>query len=379
MDHAQRGEERTNVLSTTKRSAELATSGAASAAKAKIEAAYTVALARPRDLDTVRVRLLEACRRPGFAEQAMYAKPVGQEKIRGLSVRFAEEAARLLGNLQAEDQTIYDDVTQRIVQVSVIDLETNYVTGKQVVIDKTVERKSSKGRVVLDERTNSYGDRVYVVLATEDELANKQAAAVAKAKRNLLIEMIPGDITSEARAAIKATVDGQIAADPAAARKAVADGFARLGIRPDALAAYLGHQLEQSSPREIADLRDVWSALNQGETTWAEILSGREAADEDRPAPAKSREVPQAETPPADTQAETTAEAPAETPPADPAPDLGAEIAAAVRALGGQTKAAAVLKPIASSFGVGKLSEIPQDRINEAITAIRAAVEGAKS
>jgi hypothetical protein len=122
-------------------------------------------------------------------------------------------------------------------------------------------------------------------------------------------------------------------------------------------------------------LRDVWSALNQGETTWAEILSGREAADDDRPAPAKAREVPQAETPPA----ETTAEAPAETPPADPAPDIGAEIAAAVRALGGQTKAAAVLKPIASSFGVGKLSEIPQNRINEAITAIRAAVEGAKS
>jgi hypothetical protein len=119
----------------------------------------------------------------------------------------------------------------------------------------------------------------------------------------------------------------------------------------------------------------VAAAPQQAGVAGAEILSGREAADDDRPAPAKAREVPQAETPPAETQAEATAE----TPPADSAPDLGAEIAAAVRALGGQTKAAAVLKPIASSFGVGKLSEIPQNRINEAITAIRAAVEGAKS
>ena len=298
-----------------RRSAELATSGATSAAKARIEAAYMVALHRPRDLDTVRVRLLEACRRPGFADAAMYSKPVGGSKIVGLSVRFAEEAARLLGNLQCEDQTIYDDPTQRIVQVSVIDLETNYITGKQVVIDKTVERKNNKGRIVLEERPNSYGETVYIVLATEDELANKQAAAISRARRNLLIEMIPGDITQEARDAISKTIHGKIEADPSAARKAVADGFAKLGVRPDALAAYLGHPLEQSSPKEIAELRDMWSSISQGETSWTELLRDREeemARPKDVPAPAEQEPVPAKPR-----RARTVEQAPEQTPKAE--------------------------------------------------------------
>ncbi len=275
------------------RGAELATAGAAAAQKARIEAAYTVAINRPRDMDDVRDRILSACKRPKFAEAAIYAKPVGKEKIYGLSVRFAEEAARNMGNIQSESPVIYDDETQRIVSVTVTDLETNYTASAQVVIAKTVERKNKRGRVVIDERENSYGDTVYVVIATEDELSNKQNSAVSKAKRNLLLDMLPGDIMAEAYETLDKTRRGQIEADPAEAKRKLADAFSAIGVKPAALKAYIGHDLESCSPVEIAELRDTYQAINTGETTWAEVMQSKaeKAAPVDAVPPAKGRKA----------------------------------------------------------------------------------------
>src|SRR5690606_29143084 len=59
---------------------ETAATSIAAAAKAAIEARYILALKRPRDWDTVRTRLLKECDRPGFADAAIYRKPVGKKK-----------------------------------------------------------------------------------------------------------------------------------------------------------------------------------------------------------------------------------------------------------------------------------------------------------
>ena len=41
--------------------------------RAEIEARCVMALRRPRDLDTVRERMMKECARPGFAEVARYS------------------------------------------------------------------------------------------------------------------------------------------------------------------------------------------------------------------------------------------------------------------------------------------------------------------
>lgn len=71
-----------------------AIAAAAESARARIESAYMVAIRRPRSYDDARSRILEACRRPLFAERVEYAKPVGGRTIKGPSVRFAELALR---------------------------------------------------------------------------------------------------------------------------------------------------------------------------------------------------------------------------------------------------------------------------------------------
>ena len=107
------------------RTAETAGSAAAEQARAIVEARYVMALRRPRDLLTVREKLLAECRRPGFARSAVYRKPVGRDHIEGPSVRFAESALRNMGNVATDVPTVYEDNEKRIVRVSVTDLDDN--------------------------------------------------------------------------------------------------------------------------------------------------------------------------------------------------------------------------------------------------------------
>ncbi|HYG12344.1 MAG TPA: hypothetical protein VD835_20545, partial [Pyrinomonadaceae bacterium] len=101
------------------RANETSTTALAAQAKAQIEARYIVAMQRPRDMDTVRTKLLKECSRPGFAKVARYSKPVGGSKIEGPSIRFAEAALRCMGNVVPESFVVWDDEEKRVVRVSV--------------------------------------------------------------------------------------------------------------------------------------------------------------------------------------------------------------------------------------------------------------------
>jgi hypothetical protein len=249
--------------------------GAALAAQARalVEARFVMAMRRPRDLDDVRVKVMREVERPGFAEIAWYRKPIGAG-VEGLSVRFFEAAARCFGNLMVTPTTTFEDDRKRIVRVEVIDLETNYSPSLDVTVEKTVERKAlNDGRVAISVRKNSKGEITYTVPATEDEMLGKSNSLVSKARRNLLQQIIPGDITDQAKARILAIRRGDAAKDPEGARRKIVDSFAGLNVMPSDLKRWLGHDVAQASPAEITDLRDLYSAIQAGETNWAEALA----------------------------------------------------------------------------------------------------------
>lgn len=248
---------------------ETATTAMAAQAKANVEARFILALQRPRDIDTVRVRLLKECKRPGFAQVARYSKPVGGQRIEGASIRFAEAALRLMGNVLPETSVIYDDNQKRIVRVSVTDLETNLTYSSDVSVEKTVERSNLKdGQVPLGSRKNSYGKTVYLLPATEDDIANKVNANVSKALRGHALRILPGDILEEAMELCIKTLNSEAAADPDRERKKIADAFASLRVMPNHLAEYLGHTIDTCAPAELVELRALYQAIKDGETTW---------------------------------------------------------------------------------------------------------------
>lgn len=268
-------------------SAETAASAAAAQAQAIVQARYVMALRRPRDWDDVRVRLMREVERPGFADVAWYRKPVGNG-VEGLSIRFAEAAMRCMGNLLPEAPVIYDDPGRRILRVTLTDLESNLTWTKDVVIEKTVERRQlRRGQVALQVRTNSTGETTYLVNATEDELTAKEGAIVSKTIRTLALRILPGDIQDEAKKRILAIRSGEAAKDPDGARKKIVDAFAVLNVMPSDLKRYLGHDIATASPAEIAELRDVYSAIHAGEGTWAEALAEKVGQEEPAAAPEK--------------------------------------------------------------------------------------------
>lgn len=256
--------------------AETAATALAAQARAAVEARCILALRRPRNWDQVRQLLLRECARPGFAAVARYAKPVGGQRIVGPSIRFAEAAMRCMGNLVAETQVVLDDPTKRCVRISLTDLENNLTLPKDIVLEKTVERRQPKpGQEIIGQRTNSQGQPVFIVRATEDDLLNKEAALSSKALRGLVLRLLPGDLLDEAMEAVTKTLRSNDAADPNAARKRLADAFAKLGIQPVDLAAYLGHGLEAMSPAELEEMRAIYAAIAEGETNWREVMSQR--------------------------------------------------------------------------------------------------------
>jgi hypothetical protein len=248
-------------------------------ARAQVQARYIVAQGKPRDWDVVRQRILKDCERPTFAETAFYRKPMGNSTVDGLSIRFAESAQRAMGNLMPERPIIYDDATKRIVRITMTDLESNVTHYKDVILEKTVERKNNKGREVVSQRLNSYGEVTYTVIATEDELLTKESAISSKIERQLTLKILPGDIQDEAKRAIRDTLNKADKADPAAAKNRLVDAFDDLGVRVNDLKAFLGVEtLDAIQPNDLKQLREIFTAIKEGETNWREVMEARNEA-----------------------------------------------------------------------------------------------------
>lgn len=273
---------------------EMAASATAAQARAEIECAYAMAFRKPRNIDDVRVKVLKACQRPVFAECVEYSKPMGKENgkqkyITGPSIRFVETALQLMGNVRTTTTAIYEDDKLRKIHVSVTDLENNSNYGGDVVIQKTVERKFlKKDQKAISERTNSYGDKVYLVEATEDDVTVKQNAMISKLIRTLGGRLIPRDITEEAMDVAAETRKTGMK-DPEAAKRKIFDGFSTLGIKPSEIEQFMGKKADQILPKDIDELRKVYTSIKEGHSVWSDYLETAEPDPDDTPKSLKDK------------------------------------------------------------------------------------------
>lgn len=255
--------------------AETAAIQVAKEAEAQVNARFIMAMKNPRNEDNAEVKIINTCKNPMFAEKAVYKKPVGGKNMEGLSIRFAEEMARNWKNLYINTTIIFEDESKRLVRVMVLDLESNLNYDKTILIEKTVERKFSKGRDVISERLNSYSERVFIVKATEDELMIKESSLASKAIRNGILRCIPAHIKEQAMEIAKEAIRTKINKDPNAAKQSILKNFASLNILPEEIEKYLDHPLDQISKDEIADLKMIHSGIKDGSTTWKAVKESK--------------------------------------------------------------------------------------------------------
>lgn len=259
---------------------ETASVAIAAQARAYVEAKFIFAERHPRDIDVVREKWLKECSRPTLAElrkggscAAIYVRPVGTDTISGPTIRLAEIALRCWGNVDVDSFITYDDPEKRLIAVVGTDLETNISYRDGCVIEKTVERRFlKKNQKPISSRVNSYGEMVYLVHATDDEIRAKTNAEKSKAIRNITLRLFPGDLLEEGLDRVRQVQADKDAQDPDAAKREILDAFATLGVKPDELKIYVGHSLDGMGPAERLELRGLFAALRDGEITWAQAL-----------------------------------------------------------------------------------------------------------
>lgn len=262
---------------------------AAETAKQKIQAAYIMARANPRNVLQARQNILNACKRPRFAENAEYSRPQGNTKITGPTIRLAEHCLREWGNIDSDIAVVYDDVKIRRIKIVLTDLQTGSAFSKEVSISKTVERKNSQGRIVISERLNSYNEVVYVVQATDDELATKEAAMISKAIRNEGLRLIPSDIIEEALEIAAATRKSAINTDPTAHAEKMVESFAGIGVKVNQLEEYMKCAIDECSPLQIDELKQMYKSIKDGTTTWHKYTSSDTAVDVEKTEPEETK------------------------------------------------------------------------------------------
>lgn len=268
-------------------------------ATARIQSAYQVAMARPRQIEIVRQEVLRECQRPSFctpdetkngSSLAIYRVPRGSVKqadgtwtnnnIEGPTIRFAEMLLRSWRYLSIEVNPMGEDDKQRLLQVICTDYQSCNFTSEIVAVPKTIERKKPKaGDEVVSQRTNSYGDPVYLVKATDDELAMRTNALVSKARRNLILQAVPGWLIEEGVEMVRTTSRTKDAQDPDAAKRKLFDAYAAVGVTAAQLVEYLGHT-NVLSPTELEDLRGYYSGIKDGFTTWAAVVASKDGAED---------------------------------------------------------------------------------------------------
>lgn len=230
----------------------------AAMARAEIESAITIARKFPREPAVCGTELNNACKRPRFAEQAVYAFPRGKSVVKGPSVNLAREAARCWGNIKYGLSIIQDDKGTRKIRGWAWDLQTNTKIESEDSFAKKIQRRTR-------------GQTVYVDADERElrELTNRRGAICV---RNCLLQLVPRDIIEEAIDQCEATVQSGIDSDPKTALKKIVAAFDQIGVTADMLAEYLGHPVGQSSPNEIADLRTVWKSISDGNSNFQEYI-----------------------------------------------------------------------------------------------------------
>ncbi len=241
-------------------SVELSTVAAARAVEAEIHGAIVVAQNRPRNEDEAFAALMKTCQSKTFAAAAIYSFPRGGSKIEGPSVDLAREAARCWGNVRSGVDIVREDDTHVHIRGWAWDLQTNTKTSSDDHFKKEVQRKNKQtGQtewVVTDERDRR-------------ELVNRRGAIL---ERNAILKLIPKHLIEDAMDKCRGRMRSKAAEDPDRLRKEVITAFGDLNVEVKDLEGWLGKKVGQASPKELEELRVMYTSIKGGESTWSDYV-----------------------------------------------------------------------------------------------------------
>lgn len=213
---------------------------------AEVQAALTVAAARPRSEKESVDRIMVACERPGLAKHSRYAYKRGSEQVTGATIRLMEVIATNWGNIQFGFRELAQGHKESTVEAFAWDMQTN----TKRVVTFVVPHKMKAGGGFKD-------------LTDPREIYEWVANQAQRRVRTCLENVIPRDIIDDALAKCKDTLEAHVDVNEERIKKMV-DQFATLGVSKKQIENRLQRSVYAITPAQFLKMLDIFASIKDG-------------------------------------------------------------------------------------------------------------------
>jgi len=211
---------------------------------AEAQGQLTLAKRFPRSVTASISDFLEACNSPAFAQTAFYSVP---NRGSGPSIRLAEEAARCYGNFVYGHRELSRSEGKSEIEVYAWDMEKNNRSSRQITVMHVVDTKNGPKKLV-----------------DQSDIDNKIANVASKQMRGRILALMPKHMIAAGIEACKLTIAGGGEKPISERILAMSKAFSKFGVNSAHLTAHLGHDLDDTTVDELADLMGIYNAIKEG-------------------------------------------------------------------------------------------------------------------
>lgn len=221
-------------------------------AKSEIEAALTIAAARPRDQKAALDRIVTTCQRMGVASNSQYQFARGGTSISGPNIRLLEVIAQNWGNIEWGFRELSrfpgtnGQPGESVVEAMAWDLETNSRIRKQFTVSHS--ERTKRGLKTFTDPRDIY-----------EWIANQAQRRV----RTCLENIIPRDIQDAACEECDRTMKANLKIGPATISQLL-ERFAKVGVTKEMLEARIQRRIDTITPAQIIGLGKIFASLQDG-------------------------------------------------------------------------------------------------------------------
>lgn len=204
----------------------------------------------PRNYTESYAKAMEACQRKGFAEKAFFSYPRAGQTVTGVTIRFAEELARVYGNLDYGIKEMSHEEGKSEMQAYCWDLETNTISSQNFTVEHIMETKQGNRK-----------------LTSQRDIYERTANDGARRLRSRILAILPPDLVEDCINECKKTLAGQNEIPLIDKIKNMVTAFAKMGVTKEMLEKRLKHTIETVNSDELMEYIGIYNGLKQKETT----------------------------------------------------------------------------------------------------------------
>lgn len=249
-------------------SAEVITRGGSSDA-AMLRVSVEIARQFPRDEARVLNTLLATLDAyPQFAERALYSIPYRDRDrtvhVEGLTIRAAETMATAWGHMRVGVRILSEDDNGWDLEAIAFDMQTNYWELQPARASKWIKLRDGRMELLDDRRQ-----------------IQARGAVASKLKRNCVLSVLPLHLKAAFEKRVREKLAGgdlTRTADRALTQTAITSFLDTFQVTEPMLVAYVGKPRDLWVGNDLADLRALYHALQEQETTVAEAFGSAHTA-----------------------------------------------------------------------------------------------------